>query len=362
MYRWIKEFWTGRQTLLDDRGEEVVVLGDLPSALYTIKLVEKAQKRAKKKNPGLSTSRKFRTGGPHDQRQGEMIGLLLGGVFIPLSGMIGPLPSIPYLPGFSSVPLSIVMGAVAGISVALIYSRYEARVKRKRRFSGQRTDYESQLIRESIAIFHRCPNCDETLDRTSDIGDGLSQCEECGAAWRIEGYKNDGGTYKPPASNYMLQGRLPFRAPPVTIRDGRGAPVPFDASAPRSKTRFRLLEHTSGLAKPASYRVKRNLGIAAVLVVATSFAVFAYLRAAPQSFGLAVLFFLIVGGFGAYFVDRLLVFERMKLAAASLSSGIVQQGTCPCCSHQLRTTPSPTDGCLICDNCGSAWNQETQQT
>ena len=42
--------------------------------------------------------------------------------------------------------------------------------------------------------------------------------------------------------------------------------------------------------------------------------------------------------------------------ANHIAMELLESNTCPCCESTLRATPSPIDGRLLCDTCGSAWD------
>lgn len=365
MLGWLTDLLTGKQTLRDDRGVDVLVRGFLPAPLLSSTYIDKAQRKARTKTPGQTATRAFRKFGPREYKASSAKGLILGLVFSLTSALFASLPPIFGLPWTNSIAAAILVGWLVSLLIAICFAAFDARAKRSSTRRGARTAREEHISRESIAVFNRCPTCDDLLDLASPTDDGFVQCNECGAAWAAAAWRNDGGIYRPPASNLLNANSLPwFRSPPLPVRDGRGVPVPFCHGDPQTATRSRMFEHALSKKAPPGFFVKQRFAYFAVLVSSIAIAVGAFFAADSDPFVMGAMFgvfALIVLGLAT---ELVLTNERRKYAAADVARKLTSEGKCACCARPLRPTPSPIDHCLLCDTCGCAWKPpgtETQQ-
>lgn len=213
---------------------------------------------------------------------------------------------------------------------------------------GQRSTDDAWLIRRAIR-WSRCPCCGFDLGNLPPNDDGATQCAECAAVWNIGAWTNDGGNYKFEfgTDNQVRVGGYRQRKPTWTL-DARARLVPM-LSGIEPTDRAREIMRRGG---PSFLGAVPALALTIGICLAGIVAVLAALRIDPV--GAAVIGLALAPFLG--FVCYRLRYAGLDRSMDRLRSALLTKHRCPCCESQLRPVPVITDGCLVCDTCGSAWN------
>ncbi len=248
-------------------------------------------------------------------------------------------------------------------SIFLFIRRYQVQLQGmfwRRRFPRRSSKQHAQQHARLAINRHRvCPCCSYSLADTPPDPDGCTPCPECGAAWRIDAWLNDAGIYRFPAVTNKGEG---FDRGRAHAADGRGVVVPLLARHDEPD-RFEAIRICP--ARPARVRVQCSLVAWVIqLVLTAAAAYFCVTIIHPDS---AVMWFAaltLVTMFGLFFGIFVWSAYTHQLAWSThphLIAAAVAKQTCPCCESTLRPTPSPIDGRLLCDTCGSAWDPPAPQ-
>jgi hypothetical protein len=213
---------------------------------------------------------------------------------------------------------------------------------------GKRSTDDAWLIRRAIR-WSRCPCCGFDVGNLPARDDGATQCAECAAVWNIGAWMDDGGNYefKFESDNQVRVSGSRQRKPTWTL-DARARLVPMLSSIePTDRAREINLRGGRSLVD-----VLPTLALTIGVCLAGLVAVLAALRFDPFAaalIGLALAPFL---GFVCY----RLRYAGLDRSMTRLRRALITEHHCPCCESKLRPEPVVTDGCLVCDTCGSAWN------
>lgn len=211
-----------------------------------------------------------------------------------------------------------------------------------------------QHARLSIARDRACPCCLYSLAEVPADSDGCTSCPECGAAWRMDIWSNDGGIYAPPAVSEDGDGHERGR---ISAPDARGVVVPLLATRKKIDRQEAIRDCRS---RPKRVRLRVSLLAWAVQLLLTGgLAWIVFVLARPEHplawIGASVV--VILMSMLATIPVGIAYTRQLAIATHPyVIRDMVAENTCPCCESQLRATPSPIDGCLLCDTCGSAWN------
>jgi hypothetical protein len=245
------------------------------------------------------------------------------------------------------VGISVVM--VIGVYFSyLIAEKHKAHRSRRRAAVGERSKQDEHAIRWAVGINGVCYCCAYHIAPLPREEDRCVVCPECGAAWRVDDWANDGGRYEFPnraSEKPMRSGMLSYSD---RITDARDVPVP-------------VLGHFTGRARArevtrrAGRRIRDALGrkIAILAVVLLAAWPLAYAFGQNRMIGLLVSAFLVP------LVVLLALSARSIILSARVQrvgDELIEAGLCPCCESPLRPEPSPIDACHLCETCGSAWN------
>ncbi len=279
-------------------------------------------------------------------------GFLLVGMFAwGLGPWIADLLRIPRLLGYMA---AIVLSIVVCAAIVVFWRLCNARLVGLRGRGNARGSLAvAHHVRTRIARDRACPVCGYPIEDLATERDGCTVCAECGSAWRVDQWAVDAGIYKPPAVYPTLHGPDGLLA----VRDARGVRVPMLASGPK---RARM-DAVRGMQARVPARVRR-CRIAGVLIWLGGTGAVAAFLVSLNGFGSFIAKVYTVGT--TAFVGVLLVGVCLLGVRAAIFGVLkpvlvqetVSKGRCPCCEIPLRDTPSPIDGCLLCDACGSAWN------
>lgn len=276
------------------------------------------------------------------------------GVFI-LSGVLSRSLNLPLV-------AAMILIVVTYAALYLVQRRYGANINSafwRRRLSRVPDRSARQHIRVSIARDRICPCCAYGLGDAPRENDGCTPCPECGAAWRIELWSNDAGIYRPPA--ITSTSRVHDRSP-VNTGDARGVIVPLLAKRNATERRPTIITSPG---RPERFRLRvATLAWALQLVITAGIAWLAIAMIGPDELpawlGTVILVALVAAMIGMAVKEA----YSHQLAMAThpfFTRSMVAANLCPCCESPLRTTPSPIDGCLLCDTCGSAWDPPLSQ-
>lgn len=253
------------------------------------------------------------------------------------------------LPG----PWGFVVAVAIGLSLVTVGVWVKNRIRAARSVvladRGRRSIENAWLIRIAIRDTNRCPCCGFDLARLPPSDDGVTHCAECAAAWRVAAWMNDGGKYALPFdSDERIRTAGSRQRRPAWTLDARARLVPMLGAVEPSK-RVREIKGRGELgladALPA-------IGLTVGICLAGLAAVVAAYRFDP--FGAAVIGFALTPFLA--FVCYRLRYAGLDRCMVRLRHALLAERRCPCCESMLRAEPVSTDGCLVCDACGSAWN------
>jgi hypothetical protein len=341
--------------LNDDRGQVFELRHERPKSQRTEKRIKKIiQNYERKKLDGYPTHeyRMEKLHLPSKTSRSEIISVLLPpGLFV--------LVAYVFQAFGSGIAASVVI--IVGISIGLFLWNQNVKVRSESlrldmATDGHRPQSDENLIRESLGIFHRCPVCDSSFtDGWKEDGECFL-CPECGGAWSRNWF-GDGGVYSPPA-DAMVGQFFAFKSVPFAVEDGRGMLVPLLATQKKSKVLAQVRSMADRTDQRKERRIRKYISIG-LLSIAVIYGYFFYRNMGNLLVSLLVSFIVLLVSFAI--AVKLLGELKTRREKKVLATNMASQGICPCCEHQLRTTPSPTDGCLICDHCGSAWKQQRDQ-
>jgi transcription elongation factor Elf1 len=357
MLRFIRKSTSIHGLLLDDQGQLLDLRHPPPVPQLTRKRVDKLKRSFERKHPGQTPTHDQRMKKP-DQAGDTNWSAILSSI-LSTAGL--GLAAVAFSTLGSGVYASVAI--VVGVILLLTVLHYFYRVRNEKlriklASQGKRPLADEKLIRESLDIFLRCPVCDSSLlPEQANQSDNVL-CEECGGAWSFDWF-DDGGPYQPPADRMIERPFASFKSQPVAVKDGRGVLVPLRAGQTRGKILAEVRAMEDLLNQHEEALIRRFI-VAGLFIMAGGYGIVFFMNLGSLIGSVTMMFIVLLIGYAIML--RLVLDWRLRSAKNILASSLVSQGTCPCCSHQLRTTTSPTDGCLLCDNCGSAWKQESQQT
>lgn len=199
---------------------------------------------------------------------------------------------------------------------------------------------------------NRCGACGYPLVGRKPDTDGCTGCPECGAAWRLDVWKEDFPPYQEP------RGARPLPKgddqDPLAVQDARGSRVRLLCVCP-------VHEVSGELRRRRILLLRRWLpGDATRLFICTPFGAFAGLAwlahvvAPPGDFvfvlGLFIFEAIIVIGAAAWHWR-----ETRHAAIRETVEEITRSGRCACCTGALRERLALADGARVCPACGAAW-------
>ncbi len=235
-----------------------------------------------------------------------------------------------------------------GLAVYLIADRHKAHRSRRHTAIGERSKRDEHAIRWVVGFQGVCYCCAYHIAPLAREPDGCVVCPECGAAWRVDDWGEDGGRYDYPKPSGDKLPRPGGSGQSGWAEDARGVMVPVLG---RSVTKGRRGEvaRRAGRRFSDGWGTKIVLGITLLLLAAS----IAY----PVVSGNGLAFLACV----VFVPLALLVIWKSRYVALNdraerLARSMTAAYRCPCCDVPLRDTPSPIDACLLCDACGSAWN------
>lgn len=244
------------------------------------------------------------------------------------------------------VGIAVVM--VIGVCFSyLIVEKHKAHRSRRRAAVGERSKQDEHAIRWAVGISGVCYCCAYHIAPLPREEDRCVVCPECGAAWRVDDWTNDGGRYEFPHRGSEKPARSGTLSQADWINDARGVAVPVLGHI-AGRARARVVTRRAG--RRFADAIGRKLAIlAGVLIAAWPLA---YAFSHGRLIGLLVSLFLV-----PLLALLALAARGVTLAARArrLGEELVAADRCPCCESQLRPTPSPIDACRLCDTCGSAW-------
>lgn len=253
--------------------------------------------------------------------------------------------------GLQGVPGRVaVAGIITGVGVFwyLIAEKHKAHRSRRRAAVGERSKRDEHAIRCAVGFNGLCYCCAYQIAPLPREPDRCVVCPECGAAWRVDDWANDGGRYEFPnrASEKPMRSGMLSHSDRIT--DARDVPVPvlghFTGSA-------RAREVTRRAGRRFRDALGRKIAILAVVLLAA--------WPLAYAFGQNRMIGLLVSAFLVPLVVLLALSARSVILSARVrrvGDELVAAGLCPCCESPLRPEPSPIDACHLCDICGSAWN------
>ena len=287
---------------------------------------------------------------------GFLITLLLLGMVVRwgwlLSGYIGhAIFGVPGVYGNAA-------GLVTGVGLILLFWLLSSRLKNAKRDlrarRGERNLVDCGSI-YSLVKNDRCGACGFLIRNMETMDDGCVQCPECGAGWRRDWWEE-----------YFLVGREGCYAELSKKHFRRFCMYDARDQIALIEARSTLEDRVASINEFRGFIGLRDVFIL-TLILLILLACLAGLLGVWTSFGNTT-GAIITGGIGVVLI-ALIGWYAVRLCTAGVRLKCLQKYTrariddrvCPSCACDLGLETHPTDGALICDGCGLAWNPSTDR-
>lgn len=245
------------------------------------------------------------------------------------SGSIAGAVGLKGVPGRLAVTGGITM---AGLAAYLIVNRHKAHRSRRRAVFGERSKRDEHTIRWAVGFNGMCHCCAYHIALLPREMDRCVVCPECGAAWRVDDWANDGGYYNFP----HRQSEQPTRSGRLShsdwITDARSIAVPVLGHTP-GRARRRAVTRRAG--RRFGDALGRKLMVLAVILIVAWPLVYAFSHGR------------MVGLFACIFLGPLLGLlvwnardVSLSARARRLGDELIAARCCPCCEIPLRAPPA----------------------
>ena len=249
-------------------------------------------------------------------------------------------------------------GLVTGIGLIVLYWLLSSRLKNAKRDLRARRGERNLVDCGSIfgLVKHdRCGACGFLVRDLEPMDDGCVQCPECGAGWRREWW--EGYLIESRDGCYAELSKKHFRR--FCLYDARDqvALIEADSSLEDRIASIREFRGFVGL------RDVIVLALILLILLACASATYGVWLSVTNSTGAMItvgIGTLLFAWIGWYAVRLCKAGVRLK-SLQKFTRARIDDRVCPSCTSGLDQELHPTDGALICDGCGLAWNSSTDR-